>query len=289
MTKTAFITGATGHIGSHVARALSAAGYRVLGLTRDPNRLQGGSIEPVVGRMEAPAAWQAAAASADLLVHAAADYAGDTFALDRGAVIDLLTVVGKTGARFIYTSGIWMAGHSNGRVLDETDAAGIERVAARREIEPLVLREGGVVVRPGVVYGERAGLTAGWFADTPIVGDGTNRWAMISVEDLADAYVRIAEMALAPQILHVVDDSRLTVREMVTAARKAAGITTPIEWVPVEVARERIGSSAEALTLDQLVTNARVRETLGWQPTRPDFVAGATRYFNEFKAARRTT
>lgn len=286
MNKTVFITGATGHIGSHVAGAFRDAGYRVLGLTRNgAAALQAAGIEPVIGSMEAPGSWRQAAESADLLIHAAADYNADTFALDRQAVGELLAVRRKTGARFIYTSGIWMAGHSNGRVLDESDSDGIERVAARREIEPLVLRDGGIVLRPGVVYGERGGLTAGWFSDTPVVGDGRNHWAMINVEDLAEAYLLAADKAQDSEIFHVVDDSRLTVAEMVTAARRAAGISAPIEWTSFEIARTRIGDSAEALTLDQLVTNAKIHEALGWQPRQPDFVTGAARYFAELKSA----
>lgn len=286
MNKTIFVTGATGHIGSHVARTFRAAGYRVLGLTRNgAQELQAGDIEPVIGSMESPESWRAAAESADILIHAAADYTGDTFALDRQAVVDLLAVRRKTGARFIYTSGIWMAGHSGGRILDETDSEGIEHVGARKAIEPLVLEQGGIVIRPGVVYGERGGLTAGWFSNTPVVGDGRNHWAMINVEDLAVGYLLAAEKAADGDLFHIVDDSRLTVAEMVNAARKAAGISAPIEWIPFETARETFGTSAEALALDQLVTNAKARQVLGWQPDRPGFVTGAERYFAELAGA----
>jgi len=286
MNKTVFITGATGHIGSHVARAFRAAGYRVKGLTRGDGRsLQAFGIEAVAGSMQAPDTWRAAAESAGLLIHAAADYTTDTFALDRQAVIDLLAVRRKTGARFIYTSGVWMAGNSNGRILDENDANPIEHIAARREIEPLVRGQGGIVIRPGVVYGERAGLTAGWFTGEPVVGDGNNHWAMINVEDLANAYVLAAGKADDGELFHVVDDSRLTIRDMVMAARRATGITTPIEWIPFEVAHARIGTSAEALTLDQQVANSKARSRLGWQPRQPDFVTGAERYRDELVAA----
>lgn len=282
MNKTVFITGATGHIGSHVARAFRDAGYRVQGLTRSGSeKLRASGIEPVIGSMEKSAGWRAAAESADVLIHAAADYNANTYALDRQAVVDLLAVRQETSARFIYTSGIWMAGHSNGRVLDESDSAGIERIAARREIEPLVLGAGGIVLRPGVVYGERGGLTAGWFRDEPVVGDGRNHWAMIHVEDLAQAYLLAADKAQDGEIFHVVDDSRLTVAGMVAAARRAAGIAAPIEWTPFDVARERFGSAAETLALDQLVTNRKIRQVLGWQPRRPDFATGASGYFDE--------
>lgn len=287
MTQRAFITGASGHIGSHVARALIDHGWQVHGLTRHSTgagRLRSAGIEPVIGRMDEPEGWQEAARSADLLVHAAADYSADTYGLDRQATLALLAVRKETGARFIYTSGVWMAGHANGRILTEQDNAGIERIAARREIEPLVMNAGGIVLRPGVVYGERAGLTAPWFAGDPVVGDGSNHWAMVNVQDLAQGYVLAAEKSVDGDIFHLVDDSHLTVAEMVSAARRVAGIDEAIEWIPYAEAVTRIGNAAEALALNQLVANDKARKLLGWQPQAPDFVAGAQRYFNEWRA-----
>lgn len=288
MSKRVFITGATGHIGSHVARAFKAAGYEVAGLTRSTAgaaSLKAAGIEPVIGSMQDAASWKAVAERADTLVHAAADYAADTFGLDRQAVEDLLAAREKTGARFIYTSGVWMAGNSGGRVLTEADNEGIDHIGARRDIEPLVLAAGGIVLRPGVVFGERAGLTAPWFSDQPVVGDGSNHWAMVNVEDLADGYVLAAEKAGDGELFHLVDDSRLTVSEMVLAARAAARIDKPVEWIPFAEAVKNIGTSADALTLDQIVTNDKAKRTLGWRVRQPDFVSGAKRYFDEWRQA----
>ena len=291
MTKTVFITGASGHIGSHVAHAFQRAGYRVKGLTRNEAgaaRLRIAGVEPVTGNMQDAGSWSAAAETADVLIHAAADYTADTFALDRQATEELLAVSAKTGARFIYTSGVWMAGNTNGRVVDETARPNpVERIAARREIEPLVRANGGIVIRPGVVYGERAGLTAGWFSDQPVVGDGRNYWAMIHVEDLANAYVLAVEKADGGELLHIVDDSRLTVGEMVAAARKAAGIFTAVKWIPADEARKSIGNAAEALTIDQQIANTKAKQLLGWKPEKADFVKGAARYFDEWQGTQR--
>ncbi len=61
----------------------------------------------------------------------------------------------------------------------------------------------GVIVHPGVVYGRQGGLTGQWFAGArgdkliEVVGDGSNRMAMVHVEDLAEGYLRAAESGLA--------------------------------------------------------------------------------------------
>lgn len=290
MTKRVFITGATGYIGSHVAQAFREAGYRVAGLTRSragAARLEAAGIEAVIGSMQAAGDWREAAAGAAVLVHAAVDYTADTFALDRETVDTLLAIRAETGARFLYTSGVWVAGNSHGAVLDESASQPIELVRARAGIESRVTEAGGIVLRPGVVYGERGGLTGPWFAGEAVVGDGANHWAMVNAEDLGRGYVLAAENATDSELFHLVDDSRFTVAELVDAARTAAGVARPVEWIPFEIAVEQLGPFAEALTIDQVVANDKARSVLGWQPRQPDFVSGAKRYFDEWREVQR--
>src|SRR5439155_674541 len=79
-------------------------------------------------------------------------------------------------------------------------------VAWRPAHEQLVLQAKGVrglVMRLGCVYGGRGGLTGDWFAAAAagkaptVVGSGHNRWTMVHLDDLADAYVRAAERGRA--------------------------------------------------------------------------------------------
>src|SRR5207249_3328779 len=87
----------------------------------------------------------------------------------------------------------------------------------------------GLVMRLGCGYGGRGGLTGDWFAAAAagkaptVVGSGHNRWTMVHLDDLADAYVRAAESGRAGEVFDVTDRSRATVLEMATAAARAAG------------------------------------------------------------------
>jgi dihydroflavonol-4-reductase len=70
---TVFLTGATGFIGGHVARALLDGGYRVRALVRDPNADVAG-CEPVVGDLERAGEFARALAGCRYVVHCAALY-----------------------------------------------------------------------------------------------------------------------------------------------------------------------------------------------------------------------
>src|SRR5258706_11174668 len=97
-------------------------------------------------------------------------------------------------------------------------------------------------------------MTGEWFADSPLViGEGSNRWAMVHVEDLADLYVRAAESSLWGEVLHATDRSRSTVAEMATAASRAAGGSGKPAFVPLSEATKNIGYYAEALAVNQQV------------------------------------
>jgi nucleoside-diphosphate-sugar epimerase len=283
--KTAFITGATGYIGANVARAFRRAGYAVLGLTRASAKaanLAAQEIVPVIGTLQDPAAWRAAAASADVLVHAAVDYSADTMALDQATVQGLIEMAGARNATLIYTSGAWVHGDTGGKVADETaPLAPIEIVAERVATERLVLAASsvrGIVIRPGIVYGRQGGLTAAFFDDKPIVGDGSNHWPLVHVDDLAEAYVRAAERGRAGTAYIVTDGSRSTVRALAGAARAAVGLNGPPHWLALAEARKTMGGFADALALDQQLSAARAERELGWRPRQAGFVAEATIY-----------
>lgn len=72
-----FLTGATGFVGSHVARAYAAQGARLRLLTRKTSNLAGIAgldVETVVGDLRRTEALRSALSGCDALVHVAADY-----------------------------------------------------------------------------------------------------------------------------------------------------------------------------------------------------------------------
>jgi nucleoside-diphosphate-sugar epimerase len=291
-----FITGSTGYIGRSVARAFRRAGWHVVGLTRDPAKaawLPAEEITPVLGALQDLASWRDSAATASVLVHAAADYSVDTMALDRATVNGLIEIASQTNATLIYTSGGWVHGATRGQVADETTPlAPVEVVAQRPATERLVLESAkvrGIVIRPANVYGRQGGLTAPFFKDQPIVGDGRNHWPLVHVDDLADAYLRAAERGRTGSVYIVADDSRPTVQELVAAARQAAGLRGPATWVPVSEARKTMGGLADALAVDQQLSAARAKRELDWRPLHLALTEDASTYAAAVRSFDRAT
>src|SRR6266566_476389 len=296
-----FVTGATGYIGFAVSAALRRAGYRVRGLARSETkarRLAQQEIEPVIGDLADPKTYLDVASECALLVHTGFDYAANGVAKDRTA-IDTLLEAGRRGAKpktFIFTSGAWVYGDTSDRMADETTPPNPPKLVAWRPAhEQMVLQAAGVrglVIRPGDVYGGSGGLTGQWFAGPStgnpplVVGDGRNRTPMVHVDDLADAYVRVAESGLAAEIFNVNDQSRLTVLEMATAAARAAGYEGEVRPTPLVEAGKTLGDFADALALSQHIDARKAVRLLGWYPSHEEFLDEADVYYRAWKAYR---
>ena len=294
-----FITGATGYIGFAVSKALRQAGHDVYGLTRSEEKaalLEANEIHPVQGNMQEPGSYMGVAESCSVLIHAAVDYQNDTVDLDKQTVQTMLKLgeKGATPKTFIYTSGCWVVGNTGHKAADETTPLKpAPSVAWRPEVEQMVLQSDsvkGLVIRPGCVYGGRGGLTGMWFngavnGSLSVVGDGSNRWTMIHVDDLADAYVRVAESGLSGEIFNISDRSRYTVKEMAEAVARAVSYKGEITYQPVDQAAKKVGPVAEALALDQHVDARKAVRLLGWQPKFGGFVDDVETFFQAWKAA----
>lgn len=294
-----FITGATGYIGFNVANAMRRAGHRVWGLVRSEKkgrRLAKHEIIPVVGDMQTPNSYHERAEQCSMLIHAAADYSKQAVSLDRKAVETFLTI-GERGASpktVIYTSGCWVLGDTGNKMATETaPLKPIEAVSWRPEHENLVLKADhfkGLVLRPGCVYGKSGGLTAQWFSGVKndsleIVGDGSNYWTMVHIDDLVDAYVRLAESGLAGEDFNISDRSHLSVKEMVEAVVKVTGYDGKERYIPLQEAEKEMGSMAEALALNQYVDAGKAERLLRWRPRHHGFIEDIDLFYGAWKAS----
>jgi nucleoside-diphosphate-sugar epimerase len=279
-----FVTGATGYVGFAVATALRRAGHDVYGLTRAAAKtpqLARREIRPVIGDIGDPKSYADTAEACSVLVHAALIEAGRR---------------GSQPKTLIYTSGVWVHGDTGGKLVDETEPLHpIKLVAWRPPHEQLVLQAKvvrGLVIRPGCVYGGRGGLTGEGFAAAAagkaptVVGTGHNRWTMVHIDDLADAYVRAAESGLSGEVFDVTDRSRATVLDLATAAARAAGFQGELRPVPLGEARRTMGDYADALALDQHVDARKAVRLLGWQPRHGGFVDEADVFYASWNAWR---
>jgi nucleoside-diphosphate-sugar epimerase len=291
-----FMTGGTGYIGSSVALALKKAGHDVLALVRDEAKaqaLKSAGVKLVKGDLGNPAGYAGAAWGRAAFVNLAQDYSPAGVELDKKTITsakDLLR--GQVGATFIYTSGCWVQGATDG-VADETAPLHPARAVAWRPAhEQMALdtaKDGirSVVVRPGIVYGGKGGITGMFFGSAlksgaaQTVGEGANHWPMVHVDDLAELYVRLVERAPAGSVFNAIDASHLTQREIAEAASRAAGKDGKV------AASAPDGSPYhEALLLDQHLSSEKARNDLDWRPRHESFVAEAEPLFKAWKAAR---
>lgn len=293
-----FVTGATGYVGRAVAEALRRRGHKVAGLARSDAKarlLKAREIKPVPGSMGDPASYAKEANVADVLVHCAAEYSADYQALDRTTVENFLALAAKgpVKKRVIYTSGVWLYGNTSGRDVDESEAGKTAHLIPwRGEHEKKVLAAGGVVLRPGCVYGGSGGLTGLWFAGAeekgaaPMAGEGKNHWATIHVDDCAAAYAAVVDSGTRGELFNVTDRSRFTVREMAEMASLAAGRNGKVAALGPAEAEKAFGGMVHGLSLDQRVSSAKAEKQLGWTPRFAGFCDDAPRYHDAWLAAR---
>ncbi len=138
----AFVTGATGFLGSHVARVLAEQGAELRLLVRptsDLRNLEGLNADRVIGDLRDPASIEKSLSGCDALFHVAADYrlwVRDPAEMYRSNVEGthfLLEAARKQGIRrIVYTSSVATMGFTsglstkNGNVADEKSPVGIE-------------------------------------------------------------------------------------------------------------------------------------------------------------------
>src|SRR6185369_8566114 len=170
----------------------------------------------------------------------------------------------------LYTAGVWA--FSDTTTADETTPPDPLKISAWRvEHEKLVLQSpSNAVIRPGCVYGGKQSLCKDWFAAVDqrqpieLAGDGSNRWSMINLHDLANCYVAIVEQRAAG-LFHATDDTH----ETLAVCARALAADVEIRTTTPEQVREKFGDAfAEALLVDQQVRSDITRERLGWMPKR---------------------
>ena len=298
-----FLTGATGYIGSAVLDAIVRAGHQVTALVRDPERAERMSqrgVKTVVGELSKDKSYAATAADCDAIIHAAYENSKRGVKVDRQAIDSLLAVAGRRVAEgqpasVVYTSGLWVLGDTQGRATEDFPAHPTAHDAWRLEHEQLVLERSGngirtVVIRPGVVYGGCRGIIGDLLKDASnglvrVVGDGRNHWPCIYDRDLGDLYQRTVTNPEASGIFHANDEADERVDDIVESIARHAKMRPDVRHVPIDEARAKLGSYADALALDQIVRSARAR-ALGWAPTIHSVSANVPRLLEEFRNTR---
>src|SRR5207253_10078783 len=95
--------------------------------------LAGAGIKLIQGDLGNPAGYGAAAYGAQAMVHCAADSGPQHVEMDRKAIATARELLrGSVGGTFIYTSGIWVLGDTQGELVDESRAVNAVKMFAWR-------------------------------------------------------------------------------------------------------------------------------------------------------------
>jgi nucleoside-diphosphate-sugar epimerase len=285
-----------------VLDALLRGGHTVTALVRHANRgkqLAARGATPAVGDLNVGATWVAAARGQDAWIHAAEEGLPRRVAADRAAIDTILSAARSRGdgapGVFIYTSGVWVLGSTIAPADEDAPLHPVEYVAWRPAHEQLVLTGGTellrtAVVRPGIVYGGSRGIVGDLFKDGAnglirVVGDGSNRWALLYDRDLADLYLRILTSPGAAGLYHASDEGDEPVSDIVESIARNMKTRADVRYIPLDEARAKMGTYADVLALDQTVRSPRAR-ALGWSPTLRSVSGNIPRLAEEWRRGR---
>jgi nucleoside-diphosphate-sugar epimerase len=278
------VTGATGYIGSCVCQTLQASGHHVVALVRSAGKsaaVKALGYEALTGDLTDLASLRNAAAGVEGVIHAAMAGGADAGATDRAAVETMLDALTGSGKPFVYTSGIWVYGDTQGRVAGEVSMLRpAALVAWRPAVEELVLESksrevSAMVLRPGMVFGRGGGFVAMMFRQARtegkvnIPGDGENHWSSIHVDDLAELYARVVANPAAGELFVACGGMPQPLRKIALAVTKACGIERKVERLPLPVARELFGPVADCMSMDQKVASTKAARFFGWAVKHP--------------------
>ena len=274
-----FLTGGSGYIGRVTIAELVRRGHRVEALARSEQSARAvtdaGAVA-VRGELDDLGVLNHAAARAEAVIHLAQAGSAD---MDLAAAQAMQDGVGA--GTYVHTGGSWVYGDTDG-VRDETapwNPPGV--VAWRKSVEDAVLAraadgERPVIVQPGLLYGGDNRLIDHFFITpgrlngaVPYIGDGANRWALVHVDDVATLYAA-ALSARAGSVYIGVGEGNPTMRQVVEAAARGAGLDGKTVSITLEQARAQMGPIADAFALDQRLTSAKARRELGWAPMHGD-------------------
>jgi nucleoside-diphosphate-sugar epimerase len=296
-----FLTGGTGYIGSAVLDALVRSGHAVTALVRTREKARAVAergADARVGDLATPETYCESACAHDAIVHTAFDNSPRGQDVDRIA-IDALIAAARATARpqlLVYTSGIWVLGNTRQPANEEAPLNPTPHVAWRPAHERAVLEAAShrlrtAVVRPGIVYGGRAGIVGDLLKDASnglirVIGTGTNRWPLVYDHDLADLYARLVSRSDVSGIYHANDEADERVNDIVEHIVRHMPVKPDVRRMPIHEARHKLGAYADALALDQVVRSSRSR-ALGWSPSLRSVAGNVPRLMEEWGAGKR--
>jgi dihydroflavonol-4-reductase len=257
-----FLTGATGFVGHHVAKALGAEGAELRLLTRSSSNLanlEGIEGETVVGDLLAPEGLKSAVEGCDAVVHVAADYRlwipdpATMYKANVDGTRELLRLAREAGVkRFVYTSSVaTMHFRTDGIVINEDTPVALRDMVGHykrskflAEQEALHAAAQGqrvVVLNPTTPIGpndRKPTPTGRIFVDflnkkfPAYMDTGLN---LVDVSEVARAHV-LALTKGTPGRRYILGGENLTLKQILDKMSAITGIPSPTVKIPFVVA-----------------------------------------------------
>jgi dihydroflavonol-4-reductase len=257
-----FLTGATGFVGHHVAKAFRAQGAELRFLVRPSSRLdnlEGIEGETILGDLKDPESLHTALQDCDALVHVAADYKlwvrnpEEMYRTNVDGTRALLRVARESGIRrVIYTSSVATMGFQfNGSIVDEDTPVSLadmvghyKRSKFMGEFEALKAADAGqdiVILNPTTPIGSHD------IKPTPtgrIIVDFLNRkfpayldtgLNLVDVREVARMHVTALEKGKSGE-RYILGGENLTLKQILDKMSTITGIPSPTTKIPPFVA-----------------------------------------------------
>lgn len=258
------LTGGTGFVGSHVARALTAQGADLRLLVRKTSNLaniEGLKAETVVGDLLAPEGLRSALRGCDALMHVAADYRlwvrdpKEMFAANVEGTRALLQMAREEGVgRSVYTSSVaTMAFRTDGTIVDESMPVTAKEMighyklskywAEQAALEAAAKGQSVIVLNPTTPIGSQD------LKPTPtgrIIVDFLNRkfpayvdtgLNLVDVAEVARTHVAVLDPALGRSgERYILGGENLTLKQILDKMAAITGLPSPNMRVPHSVA-----------------------------------------------------
>ena len=257
-----FLTGATGFVGSHVARAAAAQGADLRLLVRKSSNLagiEGIAAELVTGDLARPRELSSALSGCNAVLHVAADYRlwvrnpDAMYAANVGGTAELLRLAREAGVpRFVYTSSVATMGfRSDGSVANENSPVAIAAMvghykrskflAEQEAIRAAQLGQQVVILNPTTPIG------TGDSKPTPtgrIVVDFLNRkfpayvdtgLNLVDVEEIARVHLAALTLGRFGE-RYILGGENLTLKQILDRMAAITGLPSPSVRVPHRVA-----------------------------------------------------
>ena len=279
------LLGGTGSVGGAVLPELLRAGHSVLALARSDaaeQKLVENGADVVRGDLRNPKEWSESIHEVDAVVHVAATFTDDMGDVDRGVVQELISQGTQTKRiiRFVYTGGVWLYGQTGDVIATENTSFNpissfMWMVRNSRAIleAPCFFAN---VIHPGMSYVKDGGVFSRFIPNDGSIevwGSLDTRWPVVHRDDLASAYRLVLENGLSGESYNVCSEQGVRVGDIVNMIAKRVGVhADPIVRSVVDVTSEH-GDWAIGPTLDQQMSNQKIRDSLGWEPVHTDVLS----------------